>query len=302
MGPPPNFRPSIDYHISERLPAGGPAICSSSRETYTTNSASPDPISFEAPALRPQTFAVNANGPREYAAVNWVAHHYPRSGSGSPLELHPEDHPMLKTRVRLFIYEGAKTYHARAAIDPAAFISGPTSPVHEKHRLAHGDGPLPRLLTDRVAGEVLADAGSPSEALHMRGVWALPLLYVVFALTLYINGVGDAGALNLLSSFACAGITIAHRTILCTRVTAPKEFMCQLLLIYTCIAPVVLYVLTMLFAPLPPVLQCLTPGFLLTWSCAPIGINVLVPLTIFAACQWMARQIEKKSLSAAGLV
>ncbi|KAJ7849493.1 hypothetical protein B0H14DRAFT_3452425 [Mycena olivaceomarginata] len=63
MGPPPNFRPSIDYHISERLPAGGPAICSSSRETYTTNSASPDPISFEAPALRPQTFAVNAVSP-----------------------------------------------------------------------------------------------------------------------------------------------------------------------------------------------------------------------------------------------
>ncbi|KAJ7868087.1 hypothetical protein B0H14DRAFT_2730401, partial [Mycena olivaceomarginata] len=62
------------------------------------------------------------------------------------LKLHPENHPMLKTRVRLFIHEDAKAYHARAAIDPAAFISGPPSPVHEKHHSARGDGPIPRLL------------------------------------------------------------------------------------------------------------------------------------------------------------
>ncbi|KAJ7816606.1 hypothetical protein B0H14DRAFT_2844518 [Mycena olivaceomarginata] len=74
----------------------------------------------------------------------------------------------------------------------------------------------------------------------------------------------------------------------------------RFLLIYTWIAPVVLFALTVLITPSPPVVQCLTPGFL-TWSCTPIGINVLFPLTIFAACQWRARQIEKGS-TAAGMV
>ncbi|KAJ6603837.1 hypothetical protein B0H10DRAFT_2078615 [Mycena sp. CBHHK59/15] len=310
MGPPPNFR-SIGYRDSDRLPASGPTICSASRETHAIDSTSPDPVSCGVPALRPRTFAVNVGQTLHCAtcdlckksifAMRYKCLHpdcpdFDLCHSCEILKLHPENHPMLKTRVRLFIHEGAKAYHARAAIDPAAFISGPPSPVHEKHHSARGNGPIPRLLTDRAAAE------SPSGcALHMRGVWAVSLLYIVFGLTLCINGVGDA-VLSLISFIACAGITIAHRTILCatTGATAPKQFMRRFLLIYTWIAPVVLFAFTVLITPSPPVLQCLTPGFL-TWSCTPIGINVLFPLTIFAACQWRARQIEKGS-TAAGMV
>ncbi|KAJ7903909.1 hypothetical protein B0H13DRAFT_2335005 [Mycena leptocephala] len=110
--------------------------------------------------------------------------------------------------------------------------------------------------------------------------------------------------LNLISSIACGGITLAHRTSLCatTGANIPKRFMRRLFFIYIWIAPVILSVLAFLFAPSPPVLQCLTPGFLLTWNCAAIGINVLVPLTIFAACQCLAGQIERKGLTAAGMV
>ncbi|KAJ7730054.1 hypothetical protein B0H14DRAFT_3617071 [Mycena olivaceomarginata] len=226
MGPPPNFR-SVDCRDSERLPASGPTICSASRETHTIDSTSPDPVFFGGPALRPRTFAVNAGqtlhcatcdlckksifGMR-YKCLHPDCPDFDLCHSCEILKLHPENHPMLKTRVRLFIHEDAKAYHARAAIDPAAFISGPPSPVHEKHQSVRGDGPIPRLLTDRAAAEVLANTGSPSGgALHMRGVWAVSLLYIFFGPTFYINGVGDA-ALSLISSIACAGITIAHRT------------------------------------------------------------------------------------------
>ncbi|KAJ7795024.1 hypothetical protein B0H14DRAFT_2921209, partial [Mycena olivaceomarginata] len=96
------------------------------------------------------------------------------------------------------------------------------------------------MYGERTISSWVPESWGISERGHVGngGVWAVSLLYTVFGLTFYINGVGDA-ALSLISSIACAGITIAHKTILCatTGATAPKQFMCRLLLIYTWIAP-----------------------------------------------------------------
>ncbi|KAJ6605737.1 hypothetical protein B0H10DRAFT_2311316 [Mycena sp. CBHHK59/15] len=281
----------IGCHASERRPASGPTPCGASRGTHTMKLCSASPCA----ALDPVSSGASSWGAwssRVDACLHPDCPDFDLCNSCETLKLHPENHAMLKTCVRLFTWpEDSKAYHARAAIDPT-FIPVLSPRVSEKQRSAEGHLHVRLLANRRVSdktGKTLSETESPSTRVltSLGGLaWALSLLYIISGLTaLYTNGLNSIGGLQVVSCIVCAGITFGCRIPSATR-------MARVLVL------IGFTVLTSVSSP--TVSKCLALGFL-SWICIPIGMNVLLPMAIFTGYQWTVRQIEK-GVSAGELV